>query len=123
MDDSVVSVVELSNLFFPTSLICRVLLLLFRVSVPYPWRGRLYSLCSDECSVLRFLIAIRPTYKDHTVHCAVGGSQSCNFSMYRNSSYSFLGNFSFLNLEIQRSQYINVRKLFKGGNYSRVEII
>ena len=26
-----------------------------------------------------------------------------------------------MNLEIQRSQYINVRKLFKGGNYSRAE--
>ena len=27
--------------------------------------------------------------------------------------------YSFLDLEIQRSQYINVRKLFKGGNYMR----
>ena len=42
---------------------------------------------------------------------------------YRISSYSFHGNYSFLNLEIQRSQYkgqrlqyINVRKLFKGGS-------
>ena len=38
-------------------------------------------------------------------------------------SNSFRGNYSFLDLEIQRSQYINVRKLFKGGNYSRVETI
>jgi hypothetical protein len=38
---------------------------------------------------------------------------------YRISSYSFRGNYSFLNLEIQRSQYIKVRKLFKGGNYMR----
>ena len=38
---------------------------------------------------------------------------------YRISSYSFRGNYPFLNLEIQRSQYIKVRKLFKGGNYSR----
>ena len=52
--------------------------------------------------------------------------------MYRISSYSFRGNYSFLNLEIQRSQYIGPkvtvhkgaetiqgRKLFKGGNYMR----
>ena len=48
------------------------------------------------------------------------------------SSYCFRGNYSFLNLEIQRSQYIRPkvtvhkcaetiqgRKLFKGGNYMR----
>ena len=48
------------------------------------------------------------------------------------SSYSFRGNYSFLNSEIQRSQYIRPkvtvhkcaktiqeRKLFKGGNYLR----
>ena len=53
-------------------------------------------------------------------------------SLYPILSYSFRGNYSFLNLEIQRSQYIrsNVtvhkcaetiqgRKLFKGGNYMR----
>ena len=48
----------------------------------------------------------------------------CN---YRVSSYSFRGNYSFLDLEIQRSQYIrlkvtvyiNVGKLFKCGNYMR----
>ena len=45
-----------------------------------------------------------------------------DWSKYRISSYSFCGNYSFLNLEIQRSQYINVRKLFKGRNYSRAEI-
>ena len=52
--------------------------------------------------------------------------------VYRISSYSFRGNYSFLNLEIQRSKYIRPkvtvhkdaetiqgRKLFKGGNYSR----
>ena len=51
---------------------------------------------------------------------------------YRISSYSFRWNYSFLNLEIQRSQYlrpkvtvhkcaktIQGRKLFKGGNYMR----
>ena len=51
---------------------------------------------------------------------------------YRISSYGFRGNYSFLNLEIQRSQYIRPkvtvhkgaetiqgRKLLKGGNYSR----
>ena len=51
---------------------------------------------------------------------------------YRISSFSCRGNYSFLNLEIQRSQYIRpkvtvhrdaktiqVRKLFKGGNYMR----
>ena len=44
---------------------------------------------------------------------------------YRISSYSFSGNYSFFDLEIQKSQYIrpkvtvqNVRKLFKGRNYS-----
>ena len=35
---------------------------------------------------------------------------------------SFRGNYSFLDLEIQRSQYIRP-KLFKGGNYSREETI
>ena len=45
------------------------------------------------------------------------------FTKYRIYSYSFRGNCSFLNLENQRSQYINVRKVFKGGNYSRVETI
>ena len=44
-------------------------------------------------------------------------------SKYRISSYSFRGNYSFLKLEIQRSQYIKVWKLFKGGNYSRAETI
>ena len=52
--------------------------------------------------------------------------------MYRISSHSFPGIYSFLNLEIQRSQYIRPkvtvhkdaetiqgRKLFKGGNYMR----
>ena len=52
--------------------------------------------------------------------------------IYRISSYSFRGNYSFLKLEIQRSQYIRPkvtvhkgaetiqgRKLFKGGNYMR----
>ena len=42
-----------------------------------------------------------------------------HFLTYHISSYSFCGNYFFLNLEIQRSQYINVRKLFKGGNYMR----
>ena len=54
------------------------------------------------------------------------------FTYYRISSYSFRGNYSFLNFEIQRSQYIRPkvtvhkgaetiqgRKLFKGGNYMR----
>ena len=45
----------------------------------------------------------------HTVHTYA----------YRISSYSFRGNYSFLDLEIQRSQCINVRKLFKGRNYMR----
>ena len=42
---------------------------------------------------------------------------------YRISSYGFRGNCSFFGFEIQRSQYISVRKLFKGGNYSRAETI
>ena len=55
-----------------------------------------------------------------------------NTNTYRISSYSFRGNYSFLNLEIQRSHYIRPkvtvhkgaetiqgRKLFKGGNYMR----
>ena len=41
---------------------------------------------------------------------------------HRISSYSFRGNYSFLDLEIQRSQYINVRKVFKGGNYMNNQI-
>ena len=43
---------------------------------------------------------------------------------YRISSYSFRGDYSFLNLEIQRSQYIRPKvRVHKslGGNYSRVE--
>ena len=53
-------------------------------------------------------------------------------SVYRISSYSFRRNYSFLNLEIQKSQYIRPkvtvhkgeetiqgRKLFKGRNYMR----
>ena len=56
--------------------------------------------------------------------------------LYRISSYSFRGNYSFLNLEIQRSQCImpkvtvhkggetiQGRKLFKGGNYMRKYVI
>ena len=48
--------------------------------------------------------------------------------VYRISSYSFRGNYSFLTLALNMycdlwSQYINVRKLFKGGNYSRAETI
>ena len=52
--------------------------------------------------------------------------------MYRISSYSFRGNYSFLDSEIQKSQYIKPkvtvhkcaetiqgRELFKGGNYMR----
>ena len=55
-----------------------------------------------------------------------------NVLIYRISSYSFSKNYSFLNLEILRSQYIRPkvivhtgaepiqgRKLFKGGNYMR----
>ena len=43
-------------------------------------------------------------------------------TIYRISSYSFLGYYSFLNLEIQRSQTpetIQGRKQFKDGNYMR----
>ena len=39
---------------------------------------------------------------------------------------SFRGNYSFMNLTLYTvsvSQYIQVRKLFKGGNYSRAETI
>ena len=56
----------------------------------------------------------------------------CTDFKYRISSYSFHVNYSYLNLEIQRSQYIRPkvtvhkcaetiqwRKLFKGGNYMR----
>ena len=35
----------------------------------------------------------------------------------------FYSDYSFLILEFQKSQYIKVRKLFKGGNYSREETI
>ena len=57
---------------------------------------------------------------------------SLTICIYRISSYSFRGNYSFLTLEIQRSQYIRPkvtvhkgaetvqgRELFKGGNYMR----
>ena len=37
--------------------------------------------------------------------------------MYRISSYSFHGNYSFLDFEIQRSQYINVWKLYEEIRY------
>ena len=56
--------------------------------------------------------------------------------IFRISSYCFSGNYSFLSMEIQRSQYIRPkvtvhkgaetiqgRKLFKGGNYIRNTII
>ena len=62
-----------------------------------------------------------------------GGLLLLNRIWYRISSYSFRGNYSFKNLEIQRSHYItpNVtvhkcaetiqgRKLFKGGNYEEI---
>ena len=49
---------------------------------------------------------------------------------YRISSNSFRENYPFLNLEIQRhsihdqrSQYINMQKLFKGCNYSWAETL
>jgi hypothetical protein len=44
--------------------------------------------------------------------------QKCSVFSYRISANSFRGNYSFLNLT-----YIQVRKLFKGGNYSRAETI
>ena len=65
----------------------------------------------------------------------------CKISVYHLASYSFWGNSSSLNLAIVAnsitvflhivsaetilfwSQYINVRKLFKGGNYSKAETI
>ena len=65
----------------------------------------------------------QPLNKPHT-------DQKTMKNIYRSSSYSFRSNYSFLNLEILRSQYIgpkvivhkcaeNIqgRKLFKGGNY------
>ena len=64
------------------------------------------------------------------IHYTTG--KYCFKVKYRISSYSFCGNYSFLNLEIQRSQYIRPkvtlhkgaetihgRKIFKGGNYMR----
>jgi hypothetical protein len=36
---------------------------------------------------------------------------------YSISTYSMRGNYSFLDLEIQRSQYINVRKLYEEIRY------
>ena len=57
-------------------------------------------------------------------------------SLYRISSYSFRGSYPFLNLEIvensnscrniwifQSTNWFLLRKLFKGGNYSRAETI
>ena len=49
-------------------------------------------------------------------------SDYCILSAYRISSYSFRGNYSFMNLENQRLQHINVQKLFKGGKHSRAEV-
>ena len=43
-------------------------------------------------------------------------------STYRISSYSFRGNYSFLNLEIQRSQYIKVRKLYEEIRYKYIKM-
>ena len=70
-----------------------------------------------------------------TCPCAFRGHSQAMFTRwgrYRISSYNFRGNYSFLNLEIQRAQYIRPkvtvhkyvetiqgRKLFKGGNYKR----
>ena len=58
-------------------------------------------------------------------HVKPGGpvKQNRNYSKYRISANSFRGNYSFLNLTLCTcdlwTQYIQVRKLFKGGNYSR----
>ena len=75
-----------------------------------------------------------PKFLRSRILVAVGGGLGNPFSLdrYRISSYSFRGNYSFLNLEIQRSQCIRPkvtvhkcaetiqgRKLFKGRNYMR----
>jgi hypothetical protein len=60
-----------------------------------------------------------------------GSTGRCvNKKSYRISSCNFLRNYSFLNVEIQSSQYIRPKvtvhkgaELFKGGNYSRAETI
>ena len=54
--------------------------------------------------------------------------QAGHKTTYRISANSFRGNYSFLNLCLCTYcdlwwQYIQVRKLFKGGNYSRAETI
>ena len=72
---------------------------------------------------------IKMTLKNGTIEIVLNlihysGSHDLRFRlMYRIFSYSFRGNYSFLDLEIQRSQYINVQKLFKGENYSWAETI
>ena len=58
-----------------------------------------------EMSRIKNVRLNRVTFKKITAYCI--------------SSNSFFGNYSFLNLEIQRSQYINMGNLFKGGNYMR----
>ena len=77
------------------------------------------------------LIQIQCDFKSWTTSIFVF-TKNPKFYTYRISSYSFRGNYSFLDLEIQRSQYIRSkvtvhkgaetiqgRKLFKGGNYMR----
>ena len=74
------------------------------------------------------------TYSHDRLEClySLSNSRSPYKVDYHISSYSVRGNYSFLNLEIQRSQYIRPkvtvhkgaetiqgRKLFKGGNYMR----
>ena len=76
-------------------------------------------------------ICIKKKIKHFTPLVFKSRASHCKWE-YCISSYSFRGNFSFLNLEIQRSQYIRPkvtvhkgaetiqgRKLFKGGNYMR----
>ena len=69
-------------------------------------------------------------YQNTPVHlvCFAGNPPrwaSVGSTLYRISSYSFCGNYSFLTLALcimycdLWSQYINVRKLFKGRNYMR----
>ena len=88
------------------------------------WRKRRLWWMYDEFSEAQLQIYFWSWTKKQSVmirilKSPINGLGGMTRLVYRISSYSFRGNYSFLDLEIQRSQYINVRKLFKGGNNMR----
>ena len=78
------------------------------------------NICTALILLLHVYTAWRSTdLADHLVFCLK--TNSC-YLYYSNIIFPHMVSAEtifFLNLEIQRSQYIKVQKLFKGGNYMR----